>query len=321
MRVVVFAYHNVGVRCLSVLLAHDVDVRLVVTHEDDPGENIWFESVEGLARQHGLFRRPLPAVEDDHDADEGEAVEDGLPAAEPLEHLRGIEGSGTERVAVASGVELDDLFLAVGGVEEQLDDVLVRVRVVHGDRGPVVEAHRRHDGGIRDPDVRVEQLRQGRVLEREVVEPGLRHELVDAGRHDRDRVVGLGGVEDAEAVVALVGPQEAHGVVRGLDADRRLENLQVPLLHRFEVAGVQDDVGEFGRRHHFLFSEGVADEGPTSSTSQSLGSSSSTAWLKGSPPAPLPSSSLDRSPLPGEAKKAEKAPKHLLRSSRETSGR
>ena len=54
MRVVVFAYHNVGVRCLSVLLAHDIDVRLVVTHEDDPGENIWFESVEGLARLHGL---------------------------------------------------------------------------------------------------------------------------------------------------------------------------------------------------------------------------------------------------------------------------
>ncbi len=54
MRAVVFAYHNVGVRCLSVLLAHDVDVRLVVTHEDDPGENVWFESVEGLARLYGL---------------------------------------------------------------------------------------------------------------------------------------------------------------------------------------------------------------------------------------------------------------------------
>src|SRR5262249_32751308 len=38
---VVFAYHNVGVRCLSVLLAHEVDVRLVVTHDNAPGENIW----------------------------------------------------------------------------------------------------------------------------------------------------------------------------------------------------------------------------------------------------------------------------------------
>lgn len=51
---VVFAYHDVGVRCLSVLLAHDVDVALVVTHRDDPKENIWFGSVEKLAREHGL---------------------------------------------------------------------------------------------------------------------------------------------------------------------------------------------------------------------------------------------------------------------------
>jgi len=51
---VVFAYHDVGVRCLSVLLAAGVDVRLVVTHEDDPGESIWFESVAALARSHDL---------------------------------------------------------------------------------------------------------------------------------------------------------------------------------------------------------------------------------------------------------------------------
>ena len=35
---VVFAYHTVGVRCLSVLLAQNVDVRLVVTHQDDPDD-------------------------------------------------------------------------------------------------------------------------------------------------------------------------------------------------------------------------------------------------------------------------------------------
>ena len=33
---VVFAYHDVGARCLRVLLAHGIDVPLVVTHEDDP---------------------------------------------------------------------------------------------------------------------------------------------------------------------------------------------------------------------------------------------------------------------------------------------
>lgn len=42
---VVFAYHNVGVRCLRVLLAAGVNVRLVVTHEDNPQEQIWFASV------------------------------------------------------------------------------------------------------------------------------------------------------------------------------------------------------------------------------------------------------------------------------------
>ena len=51
---VVFAYHNVGVRCLSVLLAHGMDVRLVVTHNDAPGETIWFASVAALARQHDI---------------------------------------------------------------------------------------------------------------------------------------------------------------------------------------------------------------------------------------------------------------------------
>jgi len=51
---IVFAYHDVGVRCLSVLLAAGIDVRLVVTHKDDPRENVWFGSVERLAREHGL---------------------------------------------------------------------------------------------------------------------------------------------------------------------------------------------------------------------------------------------------------------------------
>ena len=51
---VVFAYHNVGYRCLSVLLAQGVDVRLLVTHQDNPNETIWFDSVAQLARWHGI---------------------------------------------------------------------------------------------------------------------------------------------------------------------------------------------------------------------------------------------------------------------------
>lgn len=53
-RAVVFAYHNVGVRCLKVLLAHGVDVALVVTHTDNPGETIWFDSVSQTAADYGI---------------------------------------------------------------------------------------------------------------------------------------------------------------------------------------------------------------------------------------------------------------------------
>lgn len=53
-RAVVFAYHNVGVRCLKVLLAQGIDVALVVTHEDNPSENIWFDSVARTAAEYGI---------------------------------------------------------------------------------------------------------------------------------------------------------------------------------------------------------------------------------------------------------------------------
>lgn len=51
---VVFAYHDVGVRCLSVLIAQGLEIPLVVTHRDNPAERIWFASVEKLARDHDL---------------------------------------------------------------------------------------------------------------------------------------------------------------------------------------------------------------------------------------------------------------------------
>ena len=51
---VVFAYHNVGVRCLSVLLDQGVRIPLVVTHQDNPKEEIWFASVAELARLHDI---------------------------------------------------------------------------------------------------------------------------------------------------------------------------------------------------------------------------------------------------------------------------
>ena len=50
----VFAYHDVGVRCLRTLLSHGLDVALVFTHLDLPTETIWFDSVARHARWHGI---------------------------------------------------------------------------------------------------------------------------------------------------------------------------------------------------------------------------------------------------------------------------
>lgn len=48
MHAVVFAYHDVGVLCLKALLNAGIQVDLVVTHQDDPHENVWFGSVAKL---------------------------------------------------------------------------------------------------------------------------------------------------------------------------------------------------------------------------------------------------------------------------------
>ena len=56
---VVFAYHDVGVRCLAVMLAHGVKVQLVVTHRDDPSENDCpAPKVRGASHRH---ESPHPA--------------------------------------------------------------------------------------------------------------------------------------------------------------------------------------------------------------------------------------------------------------------
>jgi methionyl-tRNA formyltransferase len=47
---VVFAYGEVGARCLQVLLRQGVQIDAVITHEDDPAELRWFASVADTAR-------------------------------------------------------------------------------------------------------------------------------------------------------------------------------------------------------------------------------------------------------------------------------
>jgi methionyl-tRNA formyltransferase len=51
---VVFAYHDVGVNCLKALLAAGIQVDLVVTHQDDPNENVWFGSVAKLCADQDI---------------------------------------------------------------------------------------------------------------------------------------------------------------------------------------------------------------------------------------------------------------------------
>jgi methionyl-tRNA formyltransferase len=60
MKAVVFAYSNVGDRCLRVLRARGIEVALVVTHRDHPGEKMWFDRVADTAAELGL-----PFVYDD----------------------------------------------------------------------------------------------------------------------------------------------------------------------------------------------------------------------------------------------------------------
>jgi methionyl-tRNA formyltransferase len=53
-RAVVFAYHNMGIVGLRALLDNGFDVPMVITHEDDPGENRWFGSVAEFCRARRL---------------------------------------------------------------------------------------------------------------------------------------------------------------------------------------------------------------------------------------------------------------------------
>jgi methionyl-tRNA formyltransferase len=51
---VVFAYHDVGVHCLKALLHAGIQIDLVITHQNDPNENIWFKSVTKLCEDQRI---------------------------------------------------------------------------------------------------------------------------------------------------------------------------------------------------------------------------------------------------------------------------
>jgi UDP-4-amino-4-deoxy-L-arabinose formyltransferase/UDP-glucuronic acid dehydrogenase (UDP-4-keto-hexauronic acid decarboxylating) len=75
-RTVVCAYGEVGHESLAELLALGVEVVLVVTHRDSPGERIWFRSVAELARSAGV---PVVTPDDVNAEDAVRAIEAARP--------------------------------------------------------------------------------------------------------------------------------------------------------------------------------------------------------------------------------------------------
>jgi len=68
MRLIFLGYHNIGYVCLEALIEHcrrfGDEIVAVVTHADDPRENIWFSSVRDLAFKNNL---PVYQPEDPND--------------------------------------------------------------------------------------------------------------------------------------------------------------------------------------------------------------------------------------------------------------
>jgi methionyl-tRNA formyltransferase len=76
MRLVVFAYQDVGYECLDFLVQSRADICAVVTHADDPNEEVWFRSVAALARSRGL---PLYFPENPNAADFVDTIRRAAP--------------------------------------------------------------------------------------------------------------------------------------------------------------------------------------------------------------------------------------------------
>jgi len=53
-KAVVFGYQEIGYACLEELVAARVDISCLFTHEDDPGEEIWFHRPIEMAKQHDI---------------------------------------------------------------------------------------------------------------------------------------------------------------------------------------------------------------------------------------------------------------------------
>jgi methionyl-tRNA formyltransferase len=52
--ILVFAYHDVGYECLDALIQNDEYILAVITHKDNPEEELWFRSVARLAKKYDI---------------------------------------------------------------------------------------------------------------------------------------------------------------------------------------------------------------------------------------------------------------------------
>src|SRR6267154_41602 len=75
-RCVLFAYHEMGYACMEALLETGAPITALVTHRDDPHEEIWWRSCAELAAHHGI---PVHTP-DSADADLAAIVGDARPA-------------------------------------------------------------------------------------------------------------------------------------------------------------------------------------------------------------------------------------------------
>lgn len=63
-RILVFAYSDLGHACLKFLLDKKENVVAVFTHDDKPGEEVWFPSVRRLAEDHSVLIRTEGSLAD-----------------------------------------------------------------------------------------------------------------------------------------------------------------------------------------------------------------------------------------------------------------
>ena len=109
--IVLFGYSDVGYVCLDLLLAQKRDVRLVVTHEDDPSEAKWFRSVAQRARAAGV--ETLTAEIKDGPAIKGDQANRQVPAGEGVMDFGSIAkagGTSTEWMIVEFDEYEKDIF-------------------------------------------------------------------------------------------------------------------------------------------------------------------------------------------------------------------